>query len=374
MPLHRASTLQRGLTLIELMIALVLGLLLLAVVGQVYLVNRAAFTAQEQQGLLQEGGRFALEFLARDARMTGLAGCSSRRPLDLPLPVRSYLNSSGYPFDFLLGVRGYEAAGSGPGDDLALVSANPAASGNAAAWTPSLPTGTYALADNAIAGSDVLVLSGMGPGIPLVAPFTSGAQIFVADTADIVRGDILMVSDCQQAQVFQATNVVPASGNIAGAAAALVPGNSANISERGPAGPFQSGSEVSRVRSYAYYVGPGADGSPALFRESLRTGAGGNAGMVAEELIGGVDSMQVLYGVDDNIDFVVERYVTAAAVADWRSVRAIQVSLLVRSQAEFGSNVDDEVHAVAGTLVDPVDDRRQRRLFSSTIALRNRLL
>jgi hypothetical protein len=36
--------------------------------------------------------------------------------------------------------------------------------------------------------------------------------------------------------------------------------------------------------------------------------------------------------------------------------------------------VDDEVHAVAGTLVDPVDDRRQRRIFSSTIALRNRLL
>jgi len=364
----------RGLSLIELMVSMVLGLLLLAIVGQVYLLNKASFTAQEQQGLLQESGRFALEFLARDARMSGLVGCSSRRPLELPLPVRNYLNVTAYPFNVTQGVYGHEADGSGVGDTLALGATNPTADGGASDWTPALPTGTYSLVDSALPGSDVLVLSGMDPGIPLVAPFTSGAQIFVASTAGFARGDILLVTDCQQAQVFQATNVVAASGNITGSNAVATPGNASNISERGPTGPFQAGSEVARVRSYAYYVGRGASDAPALFRESLQRTASGNADMQPEELIDGVESMQVLYGIDGNHDYIVDAYVSADAVGDWQTVRALQVALLVRSRDDYTTTPDAGTHDVGGTLVDPVDDRRQRRVFTSTIALRNRLL
>ena len=363
---------QRGLTLIELMVALVLGLLLLAVVGQVYLADKTTFTAQQQQGLMQEGGRFALEFLARDARMAGLAGCSSRRPLELPLPLRSYLSASGYPFDPLQGVQGHEAADSGPGDTIEP-DPTPAASGDASDWSPALPAGTHALADTAVAGSDVLVLSGMDAGVPLVSPFTSGAQIFVASTSGFAPGDILMVTDCQQAQLFQATGVTAASGNIVGSSAGgYSPGNASPITERGPAGPFQEGSEVAHVRTYAYYVGVGSDGDPALVRERLQGGS--SAGMAAEELVGGVESLQVLYGVDGNMDFVVDQYVTADAVADWRTVRALQVALLLRTPDEFGPDLDEASYDLAGTTLDPVDDRRVRRVFTSTIALRNRLL
>jgi len=363
---------QLGVTLVELLIALVLGLLLLGAVGQVYLLNRATFMTQELQGLMQESGRFALEFLARDARMAGLTGCSSRRPLDLPLPVRSYLNAGGYPYDPLEGVRGHEASGSAPGDTL--VPESPvAASGDPDDWSPPLPTGTHALADTAVAGNDVLILSGVEGGIPLVAPFTSGAQIFAATTAGIAAGDLLLVTDCQQAQLFQATNVVAASGNIVGSAGGgFSPGNSGPISERGPAGPFQKGSEVARVRTFAYYVGVGASGEPALMRESLQGGA--TATMRAEELVSGVESFQVLYGIDTNQDFVVDQYVTADAVTDWRIVRGLQVALLLRSETEFGTDTDSATYALSGTTVDPADDRRQRRVFASTIALRNRLL
>src|SRR5690606_27564204 len=108
-------------------------------------LNKATFLTQEQQGLMQESGRFALEFLARDARMAGLTGCSSRRPLELPLPVRSYLNASGYPFDPLLGVQGHEAGDTGPGDTV-VPESPAAASNNADDWSPALPTGTHALA------------------------------------------------------------------------------------------------------------------------------------------------------------------------------------------------------------------------------------
>jgi len=364
----------RGFSLVEMLVSMVIGLLLLMLVGQVYLLNKATFTAQEQQGLLQESGRYALEFLARDARMAGLAGCSSRRSPELPLPVRNYLNATGFPYDIVRGIHGHEASGSGSGDTLQLEDTDPSADGSASDWTPALPTGTHALADSALPGSDVLVVTGMDPGVPLVAPFTSGAQVFVASTTGFSVGDILLVSDCQQAQLFQATSVAAAAGNIVGSSAALVPGNASNISERGPTGPFQAGSEIARVRSHAYYVGPGATGAPALFRESLQSNAAGNAVLQAEELIEGVESLQVLYGIDGNHDFVVEAYVSADAVADWQTVRSLQVSMLVRSRAEFAAAPDEQVHDVGGTLVDPVDDRRRRRVFTSTIALRNRLL
>ena len=360
---------QRGLTLIELMVAMVLALLLTAAVLQVYLLNKTTFIAQQQSGMVQEAGNFALEYLTRDARMAGLAGCSSRRPGSQPLPVRNYLNDTAYPFD-LVGnaIFGYESSGTGIGVTYSIATTNPAPGGS---WSPALTAGANPLAGKALPGSDVVVVSGIGPDdIPLVSPFTSGAQIFVDDVRDITAGDILVVSNCQQAQVFQATNVVSASDNIVGSnSGAFTPGNASNISESGPEGPFTEGSRVSRLRSYAYYVGRGSDGTPSLYRATLRGGA-----MEDQELVPGVDSMQLVYGVDGNEDYIVDDYRTASAVTDWQQVRAIRVALLLRSPEEFLDSTDTATYDVAGTTVNPVDDRRQRRVFAATIALRNRLL
>ena len=62
---------QHGLSLIELMIAMVLGLLVIAGVGQIFLSGRSAQNLQQRIGALQENGRFALLFLQRDIRMAG---------------------------------------------------------------------------------------------------------------------------------------------------------------------------------------------------------------------------------------------------------------------------------------------------------------
>ena len=62
---------QTGLSLIELMIAMVLGLLVIAGVGEVFLSGRAAQNLQQRIGAVQENGRFALLFLQRDIRMAG---------------------------------------------------------------------------------------------------------------------------------------------------------------------------------------------------------------------------------------------------------------------------------------------------------------
>ena len=66
---------QHGLSLIELMIGMTLGLLVLAAVLYVFAGNRASYRHQESLSLVQESGRFALEILARDIREAGFAGC-----------------------------------------------------------------------------------------------------------------------------------------------------------------------------------------------------------------------------------------------------------------------------------------------------------
>ena len=62
---------QVGFSLVELMIAMVIGLLLIAGIGQVFLSGQQSFKTQSGTGKLQENARFALFFLQRDIRMAG---------------------------------------------------------------------------------------------------------------------------------------------------------------------------------------------------------------------------------------------------------------------------------------------------------------
>ncbi|ARU27615.1 hypothetical protein CBR65_09340 [Cellvibrio sp. PSBB006] len=78
---------QAGLSLIELMIAITLGLILMAGVIQVFLSSRVTFATQQAMSRVQETGRLAVEFMARDIRMAGYMGCTSRSGLSLTQQV-----------------------------------------------------------------------------------------------------------------------------------------------------------------------------------------------------------------------------------------------------------------------------------------------
>jgi prepilin-type N-terminal cleavage/methylation domain len=62
---------QRGLTLIEIMVAIAISLLLLAGVAQIFISNKQSFRVQEGMSHLQENGRFATHFLGRTMRLAG---------------------------------------------------------------------------------------------------------------------------------------------------------------------------------------------------------------------------------------------------------------------------------------------------------------
>ena len=64
---------QLGLSLVELMVALLLGLVLMTGIIQVFLASRQTYNTNEAMARMQENGRFALEFVSRSARLAGYA-------------------------------------------------------------------------------------------------------------------------------------------------------------------------------------------------------------------------------------------------------------------------------------------------------------
>lgn len=68
---------QRGVSLVELMVALTLGLVVLATVLSAYLNTRRTLANAEERISRQQDARYAVQTLARDVRMAGELGCLS---------------------------------------------------------------------------------------------------------------------------------------------------------------------------------------------------------------------------------------------------------------------------------------------------------
>lgn len=73
----RPKRCQQGMTLIELMIALLIGLFLIGGIIQLFLNTRQTFLVENALSRLQENGRFAMGFLARDIRMADYRACQT---------------------------------------------------------------------------------------------------------------------------------------------------------------------------------------------------------------------------------------------------------------------------------------------------------
>lgn len=355
------------MTLVELMVALVLGLFLVGGIVQVFIGNRVTFAFTDGLSRMQEGARFSLDHISYNARMAGYRGCLSDvavfNNLAAPSPFRD---------DLVNGIQGYNANGTGVGQTFTAGAMYPAPSSTVSSWTPALPT---QLNNRVLPGSDVLIVRGIaGAAHSLVAPFTNASQLFIAGPHDFVNGEVLVVTDCQKASIFQLT-----SSTSVGFGVNLVHSNSGSFSPGNAAANWPSeqeyglGAEVARMQTYAFYIGRGANNRPSLFQLRLQSLTATSSGFAPEELVSDIDTMQVRYGSDTDLDGDADTWTTADAVGDWTRVLSLEVTLLARSGDEYGSETDTVVYNVGGTQFDPVDDRRHRQIFSTTVGLRNRL-
>jgi type IV pilus assembly protein PilW len=370
---NRTSAREQGMTLVELMVSLVLGLMLTAAIANVFMRNRETYAFNDGLSLIQENARFALSRVGDSARMAGSLGCLSN------VAVVNDLAGAADPFrdDLANGLQGFEAVGTDSGETYAAAAVDPLPGNDPADWDPALPT---ELSDPArvIPGSDVLVIRNVsGASSSLVAPFSDASALHVAAPVDFMAGEILVVTDCSKASLFQATQVTATGfgADVEHGDDAFAPGNSLPA-DWGPEQSYGLGSEVGRLETTAFYVGQGESGSPALFQLRLQRTDATTSAFAPEELVDGIDTLQVRYGVDTNNDRQVDTWQTAAEVGaanTWPTVLSVEVTLLARTSDEYGTAFDTVVHDVGGLQFDPIDDRRLRKVFSTTIGLRNRL-
>lgn len=361
---YRWSTVS-GFSLIELMVALGISLFLIAGIGYVYTGSKQTYRVQDQLSRLQENGRLALEYLARDVRMAGYWGCGTAglnadtqfipptppdkctTPKDLLTNTLNNPTSNG--FNFGRYIEGF--------NDV---------------------TSTFSTYPNVKVGTDVIVVRGANPLGIKVTKHSGGnppgsSDIQVSDASLISDGDVLFVTDCSLAAVFQATNVnqnknvVHNKGNING----ISPGNSTNDLCKD-----YTGGEVLKAFSHGYYIGTldasnqaTSTGRPALFRADL------NATPV--ELVPGVENMQINYGIDNNNDYFVDTYMAADQVNTanlWGQVRSVRIDLLLVSTEDTitSSNIKYTFPTTASSsTVAP--DRRLYYVMTTTIGIRNRI-
>lgn len=370
---HGRST---GVSLIELMVALAIGAILVLGLVQVFGASRAAYQMSEGIARVQENARFAMDYLQRDIRMAGHFGCVNDQAhfvKDEGDPTNHLTHAD---LDFSVSVQGYEAAGTGPQDTVTI-------GGATGGWTPTPPSFSPAPSP----GSDIIVLRYLGSvGTPVTViggspgaeelSFATGGWDALTDEG-VTSPTLFGVADCSFVDVFQG------SGGTSGVTVGGTPATQlASRYNAFPAGQAM----LYRANAVAYYVAPGATGEPALWRARADdTGA-----FTSEELVEGIESLQLLYGQDATPDISAQSPPVGNIVVhqpanllgtdatEWRRVGLVQVGMLVSSpdRASAPQAVDAAANPrVLGVEFEPAttNDAHYRVAYEATIAVRNRL-
>lgn len=352
-----SNTYQNGISLVELMISITLGLFLITGAIGLLSSSKISYNLNSELSRIQDNARFAMTQITRDLRMAGYFGCASDQGFNSTLNPLS--SGTGWYTDFDRAISGWD------GDDVGYPGAEfPSVyNSNVAVGLPNSDLVSIRRAD----GSDIEVVDNDPP---------TSATIDVAGTHPFDDGDILAITDCEQTTVFQVTG--GNSNRIVHNTGTGTPGNcssflghlncsSAAANQRIFRG--SDGAFVVQMKSHAYYVDVTADGTPTLFRREL-VATGGSPGVSDEIFVQGVENIQVLYGFDSDGDNYPNRFVSAdnLSTADWANVKTVRFHLLFRSSTEIATTPTD--FRFVGTTYTP-NDRFLRQEFISTVSLRN---
>ena len=355
---------QSGLSLVEIMIAITLSMVLMAGIIQIYAGNKATNTMQGDLVQLQDNARFSLELLSRDLRMADSAACIR---LSAANASGRFNNMLGVTPDELTagGIQGWEAAGTNAaGAPLAadLYAANRVPVDIGGGWLAAAAgNANLAPIGNAVPNSDILRVWYAGRAQRPVGAINATTIDLDPGTGTFAEGSFVMLSDCEAIDVLMVCpgsddNTIDFSCN--SGAPSVIPDDA--IAYRVDAAPYYVGKQTD---------GPAASNPPTLYRRML-------GGAAAEPIAQGIENLQIVYGVDTlGGDNVPDMYVPANLVANWNSVVNVKVSVLMSTLNQTGQRNPDvaPTYVLNGFTITPTVDGRLRRVFNTTIALRNRV-
>jgi type IV pilus assembly protein PilW len=377
----------RGLSLVELMIALALGLLVVAAIIQLFIGSRATYMSNEAVARVQENSRFAMEILKRELRDVGTHGfCAAR------MEIRNHLNPgcnnwTDAIFDAGRAFVGWEYAGTGRGavfDGIKSDEDLVPASGNLGYWTSLDADGNEIdlpafLDGRVVRGSDVLVVRRpeVVPGVTAAGNTPPNANAITTDpnSHGIRENEIVLITNCTTgADLFQNRSNPNAGALSAGSGSCSNPGPG-NINNLNWSTAYDDTMQIFRIHVNAYYVGYNATtGEPGLYRTRINQGT---ANVTHEELVSGVENMQLLYGYSLPAEQggdgqTVNFWLPADEVPNWEFVIGARVALIVRSPDSMGAGSMQQTFDLISTSYVAPEDMRLRQPFTTSISLRNR--
>jgi len=371
--MKRKSTLknQNGFTMLEVLVAMTLGLVVLGSAIGMQVSHRKSFKVTESKLNMQTNARFAFEFIGSSLRELGTIGCRT---------VENYADGYRIAFvdkniafaDFNLGkeIEGYDNV-----------------EGNTQ-WSPVVPP-AFDFTGNMTDGSDAITIRGaVGEVYPVdmddnegLSSAGIGIQLNMANISNIQLAPLqyAVLSQCAFAEVFQITGTQAQvnAGTIEHGISGLAVSNqnttfTSDFDTRSIA-------ELRRVAVTSYYIANNDNGIPTLYRDRDNT---------SNPLVEGVERMQIEYGVNTdkstawsggtvNVpDEYHDAVGVAASAAGWANVVAVRLSFIMRSKEEVYEQDVTKTYSLPGTTVYSYTptDKYARLIYTATVNLRNRTL
>lgn len=302
---------QRGLSLVEIMISMTLGLLVIAAVIYLFLSSKQTYAHTDRMVRMNENGRYALSILSDDLRLIDFWG--EARTLDIQTDSNLDAIASdctdvavGYNFNTPFG-----AGTAGSADILGCI-------------------------NDAIPNSDFIVVKHASPTETAVGSIADGHTYIVSNIAKAI------LFDGDGKDVKPTTNT---GGDV-------------------PNGKFWE------YTATIYYVRNDGSGVPSLQRRRLVGNTWGNP----EEVAIGVERLRVLVGIDIDDDGSTDAFVAPSQVPNWSQAVATRLFLLIRTEERDPFYTDSRSYQLGDIAVAAPNDNFHRVLFNTTVALRNRRL
>ncbi|MBB3229128.1 type IV pilus assembly protein PilW [Luteibacter sp. Sphag1AF] len=379
--IRRFPRAQRGVTLVELMVAMLLGLLVAGGIVTVFLSTSSSNRVQTQMARLQEEGRFSIQKISDDLKMAGAQYCSSTGgiagatsagvSLDAIRTPTIYSSTITYPqnttpwggaypvaptaaysMPSFLYMRGYQCTKTTctPADPSAPTDGVPAMGTDLDKRVLGASVLTLRYVDSsrgwAIGGASTVVAANNG-NVDHITIVPKTGEPSLTGFAD---GEQAMLADCSTAQIFTVNgnpNFVPAPSNFS-APRALQPQSAPRF--------FRMKTDF---RTITYYLQVKTNDGTATGQKTgalMRCDSGTTDGCT--ELARGVERLDFLYGIEDSNGLM--HYLTAADVDSrasntlacppnavgalspdkgclWRAIKSIEVHLLMDGQTPLYS-------------------------------------
>ena len=306
---------QQGFSLVEMMLAMVIGIIIMGGILSVYTNTRDLQRSSEDQVNLVTDARFALETIGYDLRHAGVFGGTNLSSL-----VSCRMGDAG------------------------CAAALPLATGDCHnQWYINIDQPIFG-GEATVPGGYTCILSHKANTDVLVIRYADSNPV---ETADLVAGTAYVRSNYLGGQLF------------VGTAQPVIQDDTGTLTSN------------HQLYSRAYYISdytntPG-DGLPSLRRAELINGP-----QLQDQLIlPGATNLQVQYGEDLDDDGAIDQFVNADAVTSFGKVYAVRLWVLVKTEREEEGLNTSRTYTIAGNTISVPNDGYRRLLVSSVIKMRN---